>query len=46
MTSNQQTAKKKLGLVLDSKFDFNEHVINKINKCNKSIGIMKKLSLT
>ena len=37
---------KYLGLVLDSKLDFNEHVNNKINKCNKSIGIMKKLSLT
>ena len=45
--SNQQIADQKhLGLVLDSKLDFNEHVNNKINKCNKSIGIMKKLSLT
>ena len=35
-----------LGLVLDSKLDFNEHVNNKINKCNKSIDITKKLSLT
>ena len=39
-------SQKHLGLVLDSKVDFNEHVNNKINKCNKSIGIMKKLSLT
>ena len=38
-------SQKHLGLVLDSKLDFNEHVNNKINKCNKSIGIMKKLSL-
>ena len=37
---------KYLGLVLDSKLDFNEHANNKINKCNKSIGIMRKLSLT
>ena len=37
---------KHLGLVLGSKLDFNEHVNNKINKCNKSIGIMKKISLT
>ena len=36
---------KHLGLVLDSKLDFNEHVNNKMNKCNKSISIMKKLSL-
>ena len=35
-----------VGLVLDSKPDFNEHVNNKINKCNKSIDIMKKISLT
>ena len=46
--NNVQSAnsQKHLGLVLDSKLDFNEHVNNKINKCNKSIGIMKKLSLT
>ena len=37
---------KHLGVVLDSNLDFNEHVNNKINKCNKPIGIMKKLSLT
>ena len=44
---NVQTAisQKHLGLVLDSKLDFNEHINNKINKCNKIIGIMKKLSL-
>ena len=35
-------SQKHLGLVLDSKLDFNEHVNNKINKCNKSIGIIKK----
>ena len=39
-------SQKHLGVVLDSKLDFNEHVNNKINKCNKPIGIMKKLSLT
>ena len=37
---------KHLWLVLDSKLDFNEHVNNEINKCNKSICLMKKLSLT
>ena len=30
---------------LDSKLDFNEHIDNKINKCNKIIGIMKRLSV-
>ena len=40
---NVQTAvsQKHLGLVLDSKLDFNERINNKINKCNKIIGIMK-----
>ena len=38
-------SQKHLGLVLDSKLDFNEHMSNKINKCNKIIGSMKKLSL-
>ena len=37
---------KNLGLVLDSKLDFKDRVNNKINKCDKSIGLMKKLSLT
>ena len=36
-----------LGLVLDSKLDFNEHVNNKINKSNKSINLnLIKKSLT
>ena len=41
-------SQKHLELVLDSRLDFNEYVKNKTNKCNKSksIGIMKKLSLT
>ena len=39
-------SQKHLGLVLDSKLDFNKHVNNIVNKYNKSIGIMKKLSLT
>ena len=37
---------KHLGLVLDSKLDFNEHANNKINKCKNSTDIMKKLPLT
>ena len=36
------TSQKHLGLVLDSKLDFNEHIENKINKCCKTIGIMKR----
>ena len=38
-------SQKHLGLVLDSKLDFIEHISNKINKSNKIIGIMKKLTL-
>ena len=42
---NAQTAigRKHLSLVLDSKVDFTQHISNKINNCNKIIGIMKKL---
>ena len=35
-----------LGLSLDKKLDYNIHTENKINKCNKMIGIMKRLSLS
>ena len=38
-------SQKHLGLILDSKSDFNEDIDNKINKCNWIIGIMKRLSL-
>ena len=38
-------SQKHLGLILDSKLDLNEHIDNKINKCNKILGIMKRLSL-
>ena len=45
--SNVQLAaiQKHLGLILDCKLDFNEHIENRINKCNKIIGIMKRVSL-
>ena len=36
---------KHLGLILDSKLNFNEYTESKITKCNKIIGLMKKLSL-
>ena len=38
-------SQKHLGVVLDSKLDFHEQISNKINTCNKIIGIMKKLPL-
>ena len=34
-----------LGLSLDKEPDINIHINNKINKCNKIMGIMKRLSL-
>ena len=37
-------SQKHLSLVLDSKLNFNEHIESKITKCNKVIGLMKKLS--
>ena len=40
------TSQKHLGLILDSRLDSNEHIDYKINKCNKIIGIMKRLSLS
>ena len=37
---------KHLGIILDSKLDFNIHVDNKIKKCYKIIGIIKRLSVS
>ena len=34
-----------LGLILDTKLKFNEYLEDKINKCNRIIGSIKKLSL-
>ena len=39
-------AQKYLGIILDSKLDFNQHIVDKINKCNKIIGTMRRLSMT
>ena len=39
-------AQKHLGLILDSKFDFNQHIDDKTNKCTKTIGTMRRLSMT
>ena len=35
---------KHLGLIVDNKLDFNKHLDKKVNKCNKIIEMMKKLS--
>ena len=43
-STNVQVAdsQKYLGIVSDSKLNFNEHIESKITKCNKIIGLMKK----
>ena len=38
------TSQKNLIKVLDSRLDFVEHIDNKINKCKKMIGVMKRRS--
>ena len=40
----QCSSHKHLGLFLDNKLDFNNYLGEKINKCNKIIGMIKKLS--
>ena len=42
---NLLQATKHLGLILDSKIDFNYHINTKTNKCNKIIGMMKTFFL-
>ena len=39
-------SQKHLGLILESKLNFNEHIESRITKFNKIIGLMKNLSLT
>ena len=39
-------AQKHLGLILDSKLDINQHIDDKINKWNKIIGTIRRLSMT
>ena len=38
-------SQKRSGLILDPKFNFNEHIESKTTKYNKIIGLMNKLSL-
>ena len=37
---------KHLGIVLDSKLNFNAHADQKIKKCNRIIGLIRRLSVT
>ena len=36
---------KHMGVVLDSNFNFNTHIDQKIKKCNKMIGLIRRLSV-
>ena len=46
-TNTQSAASQKhLGLILDSKLDFNDHIGNNINKCNKILTQSRKGLLT
>ena len=39
------TSQKHLGLLLDGRLNFNEHIQSKLSKCYKMIGILKRLSV-
>ena len=41
----KRSHQKHLGIVLNSKLNFNTHVAQKIRKCNRLIGPMKRLSI-
>ena len=41
----KQPHQKHLGIVLDSKLNFNAHVDQKIKKCNRVIGLIRRLSV-
>ena len=38
------SSQKHLGLILDERLNFNEHLESKINKCYKVLGFLKRLS--
>ena len=39
----QSTPHKHLGMILDTKMDFQEHLKNKLRKISKTIGLLIKL---
>ena len=43
---DSSSPQKHLGLVLDEKLSFDEHIQSKIRECNKLIGIIERLSAT
>ena len=45
MSASKCSHQKRLGIILDSKFNFNTHFAQKIKKCNKLLGLIKRLSI-
>ena len=43
---NRKSIQKHLGLLLDEKLNFSEHIKEKLKKVNKSINLLRKLNLT
>ena len=39
----QSTTHKHLGMILDTKLDFQEHFKDKLSKISKTMGLLKKL---
>ena len=39
----QSTTHKHLGMILDTKLDFQEHLKDKLSKISKTIGLLRKL---
>ena len=43
---NRKSTQKHLGLLLDEKLNFSEHINDKLKKVTKSINLLQKLNLT
>ena len=46
MSASKCSHQKRLGIILDSKFNFNTHVAQKIKKGNKLLGLIKRLPIS
>ena len=42
-TATQSVTKKHFGMLLDTKLDFQEHLISLLKKVNKVIGLLRKI---
>ena len=46
LSINRNSTQKHLGLLLDEKLNFSEHINDKLKKVTKSINLLRKLNLT